>query len=129
MWSACPKAPCGRPSQQGTTDGCLMSLDGNEALSRRLYEKVFGRGNLDATDEIMAEDRLSIRVLADGAVASVPVVRSDLTLLRERSHPEVYVIYGGARIWISRASDLQALGFSLPDVSRPSPECARPVRL
>jgi len=58
----------------------------------------------------------SIRVVPDGAVASVPIVPRDSTLLGERSHPEVYVIYGGARIWISSTSELQALGFALANV-------------
>jgi predicted ester cyclase len=33
--------------------------DLNKNLSRRLYEEVFGRGNLEAADEIMAEDVIS----------------------------------------------------------------------
>ena len=33
--------------------------DANKRLSRRLYEEVFGRGNLGAADEIMAEDVIS----------------------------------------------------------------------
>jgi predicted ester cyclase len=33
-----------------------MSVDENKQLSRRLYEEVFGRSNLTAADEIMAED-------------------------------------------------------------------------
>ena len=33
-----------------------MGTDDNKALSRRLYEEVFGRGNLDAADDILAED-------------------------------------------------------------------------
>jgi len=33
--------------------------EANKNLSRRLYEEVFGRGNLDAADEIMAEDVIS----------------------------------------------------------------------
>jgi len=31
----------------------------NKDLARRLYEEVFGRGNLDVADEIMAGDVLS----------------------------------------------------------------------
>ncbi len=31
----------------------------NKALARRLYEEVFGRGNLSAADEIMASDCMS----------------------------------------------------------------------
>jgi predicted ester cyclase len=31
----------------------------NKALSRRLYEEVFGRGNLAAADEVLAQDCLS----------------------------------------------------------------------
>ena len=30
-----------------------MSIDSNKAMSRRLYEEVFGRGNLIAADEIL----------------------------------------------------------------------------
>ena len=30
-----------------------MSIDKNKSMSRRLYEEVFGRGNLDAADEIL----------------------------------------------------------------------------
>jgi predicted ester cyclase len=33
--------------------------DENKAMSRRLYEEVFGRGNLAAADEIMAADAVS----------------------------------------------------------------------
>lgn len=33
-----------------------MSLDEMKAQSRRLYEEVFGRGRLEAADEIMASD-------------------------------------------------------------------------
>ena len=36
-----------------------MSLDENKALARRLYEEVFGRGNLDAADAILAGDCVS----------------------------------------------------------------------
>jgi len=31
-----------------------MSTDRNKAMSKRLYEEVFGRGNLGAADEILA---------------------------------------------------------------------------
>lgn len=30
-----------------------MSVEQNQARSRRLYEEVFGRGNLEAADEIL----------------------------------------------------------------------------
>ena len=33
-----------------------MSLERNKALARRLYEEVFGAGNLDTADEILAPD-------------------------------------------------------------------------
>jgi predicted ester cyclase len=36
-----------------------MSFEANEALSRRLYEEVFGRGNLNAADEILSQDHVS----------------------------------------------------------------------
>ena len=36
-----------------------MSLEGNKALSRRLYEEVFGNGNLAAADEILSEGCVS----------------------------------------------------------------------
>jgi predicted ester cyclase len=37
----------------------VSELDTPKAASRRLYEEVFGRGNYDAADEIMAADALS----------------------------------------------------------------------
>ena len=36
-----------------------MSIAQNKALSRRLYEELFGRGNLAAADEILAADSVS----------------------------------------------------------------------
>ncbi len=36
-----------------------MSLEGNKALACRLYDEVFGAGNLDAADEVLAPDCLS----------------------------------------------------------------------
>ena len=36
-----------------------MSLEANRVLARRLYEEVFGAGNLDVADEILAPDCLS----------------------------------------------------------------------
>jgi hypothetical protein len=33
--------------------------EANKAMARRLYEEVFGRGNLEAADEILAEDSVS----------------------------------------------------------------------
>ncbi len=36
-----------------------MSLKENKALSRRLYEEVFGHGNLAAADEVLALDCVS----------------------------------------------------------------------
>ena len=36
-----------------------MASDANKARSRRLYEEVFGRGNLEAADQILAEDCIS----------------------------------------------------------------------
>jgi len=36
-----------------------MSHDEQKAMSRRLYEEVFGRGNLAAADEIMTADAVS----------------------------------------------------------------------
>lgn len=50
MWWVCRRA---------RSSSVRMSLDENKALSRRLYEEVFGRGNLSAADEILAEDSLS----------------------------------------------------------------------
>jgi predicted ester cyclase len=37
----------------------MMSLHEHKALSRRLYEEVFGRGNLAAADEILTHDSVS----------------------------------------------------------------------
>lgn len=37
----------------------MTQLEANKALSRRLYEEVFGRGNFVAADEIMAADAVS----------------------------------------------------------------------
>jgi predicted SnoaL-like aldol condensation-catalyzing enzyme len=39
----------------------VTQLEANKALSRRLYEEVFGRGKFVAADEIMAADALSHR--------------------------------------------------------------------
>ncbi len=36
-----------------------MGVEANKALARRLYEELFGRGNLDAADEILAADCVS----------------------------------------------------------------------
>jgi predicted ester cyclase len=36
-----------------------MSLQDNKAASKRLYEEVFGRGNVAAADEILAQDSVS----------------------------------------------------------------------
>lgn len=36
-----------------------MSIEQNKAMSRRLYIEVFGRGNVDAADEILAADCIS----------------------------------------------------------------------
>jgi len=36
-----------------------MSFDANKALSRRLYEEVFGRGHLTVADEILSQDHVS----------------------------------------------------------------------
>jgi predicted ester cyclase len=35
------------------------TLDHHKAMARRLYEEVFGRGNVDAADEILSTDCLS----------------------------------------------------------------------
>jgi predicted ester cyclase len=40
-------------------EGTVVSLDENKALARRLYEEVFGRGNLDAADAILTVDCVS----------------------------------------------------------------------
>jgi predicted ester cyclase len=37
----------------------MTSLDDNKARSRRLYEEVFGRGNLNVADEILTAECLS----------------------------------------------------------------------
>jgi predicted ester cyclase len=37
----------------------MAAADANKAMARRLYEEVFGRGNYDAADEIMAETCVS----------------------------------------------------------------------
>ena len=37
----------------------MTELNANKAASRRLYEEVFGRGNFDVADEIMADDAVS----------------------------------------------------------------------
>jgi predicted ester cyclase len=36
-----------------------MSFDANKALSRRLYEEVFGQGHLNVADEILSNDHVS----------------------------------------------------------------------
>ncbi len=36
-----------------------MSTETNKLLSRRLYEEVFGQGNLGAADEILSQDHVS----------------------------------------------------------------------
>ena len=37
----------------------MDDLEANKARSRRLYEEVFGRGNLDAADGILSQDMVS----------------------------------------------------------------------
>jgi predicted ester cyclase len=37
----------------------MAGIDAQKTLARKLYEEVFGRGNLDAADEIMAPDCVS----------------------------------------------------------------------
>jgi predicted ester cyclase len=49
----------------------MNDLDANKAASRRLYEEVFGRGNLDAADEIMAPD------IVNHGPGSPPLVGTD----------------------------------------------------
>ena len=58
-----------------------MSLDHNKALARRLYEEVFGRGNLAAADEILAEDSVSHGPGAPPAVGSAGI-KAQAVLLR-----------------------------------------------
>jgi predicted ester cyclase len=49
-----------RSDRRGAKPGeGAVSLEGNKALARRLYEEVFGAGNLDAADEILAPDCVS----------------------------------------------------------------------
>jgi len=65
-----------------------MSLDGNKALSRRLYEEVFGHGNLAAADEILAEGCVSHgpgsppAVGADGIKRQAALLRTAMPDLR-----------------------------------------------
>jgi len=42
-----------------TEAGAVNEPDANMSASRRLYEEVFGKGNLDAADEIMAAHAVS----------------------------------------------------------------------
>jgi hypothetical protein len=46
----------------------------------------------------------------------VPDVPSDGALWRERSRPEVYVMYGGAKFYIPSVDEFSALGFSLSTI-------------
>ncbi len=58
-----------------------MSLDDNKALSRRLYEEVFGLGHLDVADEILAEDSISHGAGASPAPGSASI-KAQAQLLR-----------------------------------------------
>jgi predicted ester cyclase len=49
------------------------SLDANKALSRRLYEEVFGHGNLSAADEILSQDQLTYGPGAPPQVGTDPI--------------------------------------------------------
>ena len=58
----------------------MTQLEANKALSRRLYEEVFGRGNLAAADEIMAADVVSHGPGAPTQVGTEQIKRQALAL-------------------------------------------------
>ena len=58
----------------------------------------------------------SIRTVPDGSLSALANVPRDGTLLRERSRPEVYVVFGGARFHIPSPDEFAALGLSWSSV-------------
>jgi hypothetical protein len=57
-----------------------------------------------------------VYVAPKGALASVPTMPADGTLVRERSDLAVYVFAEGIRYWITSPEVLSALGYSFSDV-------------
>ncbi|MGG7383161.1 hypothetical protein ACQ7B2_32005, partial [Escherichia coli] len=43
--------------------------------------------------------------------SAMPAAPADGVLVRERNHPEVFVVYGGAKFWIPDPETLFDLGF------------------
>jgi predicted ester cyclase len=64
----------------------------NKALSRRLYEEVFGRGNFDAADEIMAEKCVSHGAGAPAAQGTEGIKRQ--AVLLRTAFPDLEVTLG-----------------------------------
>jgi predicted ester cyclase len=58
----------------------VTELEANKSASRRLYEEVFGRGNLDAADEIMDAGAVSHGPGAPPSVGTAQIKRQAMAL-------------------------------------------------
>jgi predicted ester cyclase len=106
----------------------MGTLEENKALARRLYDDVFGRGNLDAADEILAPDVVSHpaseppRVGTDGIklqAAGLRAAAPDLSVVLEDQLAEGDLV---ASRWRGRGTNtgpLRTPRTQLPATGRP----------
>jgi predicted ester cyclase len=68
------------------------NIEANKASSRRLYEEVFGRGNYDVADEILAADTVGRGPGVEPVIGTEPIKRQ-AALLRA-AFPDLRVVLG-----------------------------------
>lgn len=103
------------PSSTALVDGALV-----RGQSQPQVYVIFGGARfwVPSVDEFNAlgYSWANVHVVPDATVNSIPKVPHDGTLLRERSHAEVYVVHGGKRIWIPTPDALRLMGYSFANV-------------